>query len=234
MSEREARLRTQKAYSKELAERYDLRHFGGKSGHHILQKDSAALAALLPPPPGLVLDIPCGTGIYTARFATYGYDLVAADASSPMLEITGQRGASTPRTLCSIHQLPFADNTFDATMTLRLFSHFEPNDVVRGLVELRRVIKPGGRVIFDTFRWTPRRWPVLRRFVAQSYIYEIASADVQKLIQEAGLRTVATKTCYLFSPIWQRKLPYILLRTLTALETLLPDRLLLREFWACQ
>ena len=96
-----------------------------------------------------------------------------------------------------------------------------------------RVVKPGGRVIFDTFRWTPRRWPLVHRFVAQGYIHEIASAAVEALIRDAGLRMIATETSYLFSPILQRKLPIAALRALTAIEDFLPDGWLLRTFWAC-
>lgn len=224
---------SQKAYSQELAERYDRRHFGGRSGFHVLQKDCAALAALLPPAPGLVLDIPCGTGVYTAQLAGMGYELVAADASEPMLKITAERNTGATTHLCSIHDLPFANDTFDATVTLRLFSHFNQEETSRGLHELKRIIKPGGRVIFDSFRWTPRRWPLLRHFVAQSYIHEITPAQVEELIHEAGLRVVAATTRYLFSPIWQRKLPYAVLRTLSTVETKLPEQWLLRKFWAC-
>jgi len=222
-----------KAYSEDLAEVYDRRHFGGRSGLFILQKDCAALDALLPPAPGQILDIPCGTGIYTAQLVERGYTVVAADASEPMLEIAAQRETGAATRLCSIHELPFDDDTFDATITLRLFSHFGRQDTLLALCELRRVIVPGGRIIFDSFRWTPRRWPLLRRFMAQSYIQEIAPAEVERLISEAGLRVVTRETRYLFSPIWQRKMPYGVLRGLTALETRLPERWLLRTFWAC-
>lgn len=222
-----------RAYSRDLSELYDRRHFGGRSGRFILRRDCRALDALLPPAPGRILDVPCGTGVYTQHLAGRGYDVVAADASQPMLDITGQRRTGATTQLCSIHDLPFADGAFDATLTLRLFSHFNRPEIAQALRELRRVIRPGGRVVFDSFRWTPRRWPVLRRFVAQSYIYEIAPAEVEILIREAGLRVVGAETRYLFSPIWQRKLPYPVLRALTGVEKRLPDRWLLRTFWAC-
>ena len=221
------------AYSQSLAAAYDGRHFGGRSGRFILHKDCAALAALLPPAPGMILDIPCGTGVYTEQLVSLGYDVIAADVSAPMVRITTRRARRTATSLCSIHHLSFASDAFDATVTLRLFSHFSRDETAQALGELHRVIKPGGRVIFDSFRWTPRRWPVLRRFIAQDTIREIALADAATLIQKTGLRVVATQTHYLFSPIWQRKLPYPVLAALTGVETHLPDRWLLRTFWAC-
>lgn len=222
-----------RAYSHELAEVYDRRHFGGRSGRFILQKDCETLESLLPGSPAQILDIPCGTGAYTAQLAARGYHVVAADASGAMLDILGQRDGSLARVLCDAHGLPFAEAAFDATITLRLFSHFQPEEIAVSLRQLRRVIKPGGCMIFDTFRWTPRRWPILRHFLAQDYISESAPAEVEALIQGAGLRKVASVTRHLFSPIWQRKLPYLALRGLAAFEALLPDRWLLRTFWSC-
>ena len=183
---RTRRMGINKAYSQDLVEVYDRRHFGGRSGQFILRQDCRALEALLPPAPGLVLDIPCGTGIYSAHLVSLGYTVVAADVSEPMLKLAAGRVNKVATKRSNIHDLTFAEGTFDATVTLRLFSHFSPEETAQALCELRRVIRPGGRVIFNSFRWTPRRWPILRRFVAQDYIHEIAPAQVETLIRGAG------------------------------------------------
>ena len=223
----------QKAYSEELAKAYDDRHFGGRSGQYILRRDCEALQALLERPPGLILDIPCGTGAYVTALLQTGYDVIAADASPPMLQVTGRRAADTRRVLCDVNHLPFRDGTFDAVVTIRLFSHYRQDDVTRMLLELRRAIRPGGRVVFDTFRWTPRRWPFFRRFLDESCITVLSPRQVEEVIRKAGLRKMDVRWLYLFSPLWQRKLPFPVLRLLTALETVLPQRWLLRAFWAC-
>jgi ubiquinone/menaquinone biosynthesis C-methylase UbiE len=187
----------------------------------------------LDPPRGLILDVPCGTGIYSKAFNENGYDVVAADASLPMLERTGQRREDIPRVLCDISRLPFRGGAFDAVMTIRLFQHYPKDDVTRILHELRRAIKPGGRVIFDTFRWTPRRVPLFRWFLDKSEMYVLSHRDVEGMIQTAALRKVQGVSLYLFSPIWQRKLPLWVLWGLNALERITPQRWLLRTFWAC-
>jgi ubiquinone/menaquinone biosynthesis C-methylase UbiE len=224
---------TTKAYNRNQAETYDRHHFGGRSGQYILHKDCRAVQSLLEPPPGLILDIPCGSGTYTAALITQGYQVVAADASLPMLEVAGQQDGSTLRVLCDISHLPFRDGTFDAIVTLRLFSHFAPPELARMLHELRRAIRPVGRVIFDTFRWTPRRWPILRLLMEQSYINVIANRDVEEMIRSAGLIRVEVRHLYLFSPIWERKVPLWALQVLDVVERLLPQSWLLRTFWAC-
>jgi ubiquinone/menaquinone biosynthesis C-methylase UbiE len=224
---------TTEPYGESLAQRYDAHRFGGKSGQFILQKDNEALHALLPATGGLLLDIPCGTGVYTAALSGNGHRPIAADASLPMLHLTGQAVVGVPRVLCDINHLPFRSDSFESIFTLRLFSHFLPQEVTVMLRELRRVLRPGGRLIFDTFRWSPRHWPLLRNFLEQSYIHVLSPEEVERLIAVVGLRKVDERWRYLFSPILQRRLPYAALRGLTFLENHVPPRWLLRTFWAC-
>jgi len=132
-----------------------------------------------------------------------------------------------------IEHLPFPDDSFDATVTLRMFSHCPKDAVVRGLRELGRVIRPGGRVIFDTFRWTPRRWPLARRVLDQNCIYVVSPREVEKSIEDAGLLKIESRSLYIFSPLLQRRMPLMLVRGFTALEALLPPPWRLRTFWAC-
>jgi ubiquinone/menaquinone biosynthesis C-methylase UbiE len=225
---------TEKAYTRELVDAYDHRHFGGESGQFIFERDFRALRALMPGPTGLVLDIPCGTGIYLSGLHDEGYTVIGGDASLPMLEVSGQRVANVPRTLCDINHLPFSDNSFDAVMSVRLFSHFKKPDLRPMLNELRRVIRPKGRVIFDTFRWSLRQWPLFDHLLDKSFMYPISSSEVEKLIDDSGLRIVDKRKLHLFSPLWQRRLPFWMLKKLTVLEeSVVPKRWLLRTFWAC-
>ena len=222
-----------KAYSQDLVEKYDYHHFGGKSGQYILQKDLQALLGLLPPSPALLLDIPCGTGVYMDILRNHGYRTIAADASWSMLKAADLLQPATEKLQSDVTCLPLVGGTLDAVVTLRLFSHFPSNEIVRSLKELRRLIKPGGLIIFDSFRWTPRRWPIARRFLAQDYIHEHTPEATRQQITAAGLRIVDTRWTYLFSPIWQRKLPLPVLDMVTRVEEILPEKWLLRTFWAC-
>lgn len=224
---------TTEPYSENLAQRYDAHRFGGKSGRFILHKDTEALHALLPAAGGLLLDIPCGTGVYTAALSGNGHRPIAADASLPMLQVTAQAVPGIPRVLGDINHLPFKADSFESIITLRLFSHFRQEEIVAMLRELKRVLRPDGRLIFDTFRWSPRHWPLFRNLLEQSYIHVLAPEEVESLIAAAGLRKVDERWRYLFSPILQRRLPYAALRGLTLLENRLPARWLLRTFWAC-
>lgn len=222
------------AYNERLVEGYDRRHFGGKSGRFIFRQECRALETLLCASQGLMLDIPCGTGMYVQTFTEMEHvTVIAADASLAMLEATGRRESKVPRVLCDINHLPFKDSTFDVVMTIRLFSHYPPDEVAQMLLESKRVIGPCGRLVFDTFRWTPRQWPVLRGFLDRSVIYVLCQQDVREIIQKTGLRIVDVRSLHLFSPLWLRKLPLWLLQGLTTVERIVPQRWLLRTLWAC-
>jgi ubiquinone/menaquinone biosynthesis C-methylase UbiE len=217
---------------KTLVDQYDYRHFGGSGGQHVFLKDNAALEFLIGTSGGLLLDIPCGTGVYSRQFQQKGYDVIAADASRPMLERLGQKPGSIPRVLCDANRLPFEDSAFDTVTTVRLFQHLAEENVVRILHELRRVTKSSGFVVFDTFRWSPRHMRFFKHFL-KGEIYVYSHRIVEKMIEKAGLRKVKTNSLYLFSPIMYRKMPVWFLRGLDVVEKMMPQQWLLRTFWAC-
>lgn len=225
--------RCHKAYvGRQLVDEYDERHFGGKGGRFVFRKDYVALESLMGTPDGVILDIPCGTGIYSEALRESGVNVVAADASLQMLEKVGERSRGVPRVLCDAAHLPFVADVFDAVITIRLLQHLSYDDVTDLLLEARRVSKPGGRVIFDTFRWTPRRVALLRRFRSgEMTVY--SHRQVHSLLQNARLRQVQVASHYLFSPILYRRLPVWFLRSLAVIEWAIPQRWLLRSFWAC-
>lgn len=224
---------TQLAYSQELVSVYDQRHFGGATGQFILERDLDAVAALLPKPPARVLDVPCGTGIYLAALTDNGYSMVGGDASQHMLDAAAERRTEAVLLPCDIYQLPFEADSFDATITLRLLSHFDQSALLPILQELGRVVHPGGRVIFDTFSWSPRHLPILKRVLHSDHIHPIRPTAVATLVAEAGLKVVDRRSLYLFSPLLQRKLPLGVVKVLAHLERCVPDGLLLRTFWSC-
>jgi len=226
-------MRKRKVYTgKELVAQYDYRRFGGSGGQYVFQKDCAALELLMGTSRDLLLDIPCGTGMYSKAFEKKGYDMIAADASMPMLEKTGQRQGDIPRVLCDANQLPFENSVFDAVMTIRLFQHLPEDNVTRILHELKRVTKPSGFVIFDTFRWSPRRMRFFKRFFkGEMYVY--SHRIVERMIEKAGLRKAKAISLYLFSSIMYRRMPVWFLRVVDAVERMIPQRWLLRTFWAC-
>ena len=223
----------QQGYSDSLAQRYDAHRFGGESGQFVLQRDQEAIAALLSEVDGRILDIPCGTGVYSADLIPHKQSVISADLSFPMLQIAAQHADVPSPVQCDVQNLPFADETFDGAITLRLFSHCSQPQIIAMLRELERVGRRNSRLVFDSFRWSPRHLPIVRRFLNPQFIDVYSDDHMSQMIGEAGLYVVETDTAWLFSPILHRKLPVQVVRLLTKLERLLPSSWLLRVYWVC-
>ena len=93
-----------------------------------------------------VLDVGCGPGALTTELVSrLGADNVAAvDPSPPFVEAALARHPGVEVQLASAEKLPFADDTFDASLA-QLVVHFM-SDPVAGLAEMRRVTRPGSVV----------------------------------------------------------------------------------------
>ena len=104
----------------------------------------------------LVLDVACGPGNFTREFARAvgpGGLAVGIDASRTMLERGGAelRRAATPNLVLirgDATELPFQDSSFDATCCFAAL-HLFP-DPFAALDEMRRVLRPGGRIALLT------------------------------------------------------------------------------------
>lgn len=140
--------------------------------HHHWRRRAADLAAL--PADGMALDVATGTGdlaLELARRLGPGGEVVGSDFSPRMLELAGAKasrmdpelGGRVRFELANALELPYPDDHFDAATVgfgARNFSSLE-----RGLSEMVRVVRPGGRVVVLEIT-TPTRPPL-------SYFFEL-------------------------------------------------------------
>jgi demethylmenaquinone methyltransferase/2-methoxy-6-polyprenyl-1,4-benzoquinol methylase len=105
--------------------------------------------AVEPRPGQTVLDLAAGTGTSSQPFADRGAQVVPCDFSLGMLEVGKRSRPHLPFTAGDGTRLPFADATFDAvTISFGLRNIVDPD---AGLREMRRVTRPGGRLVVCEF-----------------------------------------------------------------------------------
>jgi demethylmenaquinone methyltransferase/2-methoxy-6-polyprenyl-1,4-benzoquinol methylase len=145
-----------------IARVYDLLNSVMTAGlHHRWRARAADLAAVAPG--ARVLDVACGTGdlaLELSRRVGPGGEVVACDFSEKMLELARKKAAGVPTVTfewANALELPYEDDSFAAATVgfgVRNFS-----DLERGLGELRRVVRPGGKVVVLEMT-TPTRPPL--------------------------------------------------------------------------
>lgn len=123
------------------------------------------------PPAGRFLDACAGTLDLALELATrpgFRGFVAGCDFALPML--AGGRGKVWGRPVlpcgADVLRLPFADRTFDGATVG--FGVRNLADLDAGLRELRRVLRPGGRLVileFTTPHWQPFRWIYLTYFL---------------------------------------------------------------------
>jgi demethylmenaquinone methyltransferase / 2-methoxy-6-polyprenyl-1,4-benzoquinol methylase len=101
-----------------------------------------------------VLDVCCGTGDLTLHLAQLGAHAMGADFTAGMLEVAKHRvrkleGGSLSWMQADALSLPFADGSFDVVTVAYGLRNL--SDVNSGLSEMKRVAKPGGRILVLDF-----------------------------------------------------------------------------------
>jgi demethylmenaquinone methyltransferase/2-methoxy-6-polyprenyl-1,4-benzoquinol methylase len=142
----------------EVAARYDLTNTVLSLGQDRGWRRAVAQALDLRPGER-VLDLAAGTATSSAALARTGADVVGCDFSLGMLQV-GRRAGHEGVDLVAgdALALPFADASFDA-VTIS-FGLRNTNDVDVALREMRRVTRPGGRLVVCEFShptWAPFR-----------------------------------------------------------------------------
>lgn len=150
--------------------------------------------------PVRILDVGCGTGVFASRLRAalphvevYGVDLVAEMLRKGRDRWRLHRGHVFPVQGDS-ERLPFASGSFDFVTCSNSFHHYPRQD--RAVFEMRRVLKPGGRLlIVDGYRDGLLGWFIFDVCVAaiEGDVHHASARRMRELMEDAGLQAIAQR-----------------------------------------
>jgi ubiquinone/menaquinone biosynthesis C-methylase UbiE len=147
-----------------------------------------------------MLDVGCGTGVFAARVRealpkarVWGIDLVA-DMLRKGAPRWQRHATHVQPVQGDSERLPFADGTFDFITCANSFHHYPHQD--RAIVEMHRVLRPGGRLlVIDGYRDAPWGWFLFDVCVAgvEGDVHHASARRFRDLFDQAGLRAIAQR-----------------------------------------
>ncbi|HEX5602437.1 MAG TPA: methyltransferase domain-containing protein, partial [Pyrinomonadaceae bacterium] len=90
-----------------------------------------------------ILDVGCGTGANLKMLAAYG-KAEGVDISPQAVDFCHERGLDSVK-LGAVEQLPYESDSFELVTALDVIEHLD--DDIAGLREMRRVLRPDGRIL---------------------------------------------------------------------------------------
>lgn len=172
------------------------------------QRNLAAYRArVVPAAQGRVLEIGIGSGFNLPYYGTAVEQVIGLDPSPKLLAMAREaaRRTSIPLELIenSAEAMPLYNRSVDTVVTTWTMCSIP--DVQRALGEMRRILKPGGRLLFVEHgrssdvrvrRWQDRLTPVWRRIGGGCHL----NRAVSELIENGGFRIERLETGYMRGP----------------------------------
>jgi len=156
---------------------------------------------------GRVLEIGIGSGLNLPHYGKKAVHIIGLDPSTKLLSMSARAIArdSHPADLVmgTAEAIPLEDKSVDTVVTTWTLCTIP--DVVRALSEMRRVLRPGGRLLFvehgrspdaGVRRWQDRLTPLWRCIAGGCHL----NRAVTQLIEDSGFRIERMDTGYMKGP----------------------------------
>jgi putative peptidoglycan lipid II flippase len=147
-------------YFLEACEGYE--EYLASQGEHLSRRLASAFQVAGVAPGMKVLDVGCGRGEILRHCAELGARAYGVDYSAAAVNLAREAAdaAADGSRQIGVYQadakrLPFPDGAFDRVLLFDVVEHLYPWELQQALAEVRRVLRPGGRIAVHT---APNRW----------------------------------------------------------------------------
>ncbi|BCJ54317.1 hypothetical protein Asp14428_57920 [Actinoplanes sp. NBRC 14428] len=137
--------------------------------------------------PGTVLDVGCGPGHLTAYLRSLNVDAIGIDLVPEFIAHAKATHPTGTYHIGTMQSLDAADNSIAGILASYSLIHIPPQDLDEVLTELRRVLKPAGKLVAGLFDADDRTEPFDHK-VARAYRWPIG--EFSQRLAEAGFTEV--------------------------------------------
>jgi ubiquinone/menaquinone biosynthesis C-methylase UbiE len=156
---------------------------------------------------GRVLEIGVGSGLNLPFYGEQSTSVIGLDPSTKLLSMARHAAAASSRLIefidGSAEEIPLPDEAVDSVVTTWTLCTIP--DVTRALREMRRVLKPGGQLLFAEHgrstdpgvrRWQDRLTPIWKHLAGGCHL----NRPIEQLIRDAGFQISQVHTGYMKGP----------------------------------
>lgn len=138
--------------------------------------------------PKKVLDVGCGLGNLVEKLRAEGIETIGVDGSE-VLEKDWWEGRKYFITAMA-NKLPFEDKTFDVVVSTDFFEHVSEEEIDDILAEMKRVVKPDGKIFAEIAYEGPLQvkqlWYHLTNKPYEWWFKRLSGVRIQKEIDATG------------------------------------------------
>jgi ubiquinone/menaquinone biosynthesis C-methylase UbiE len=181
--------------------------FGGKPHDFYTKVKADLLVELLKtkvtgPQPLNILDIGCGNGSIHSFLGASAFPIkiTGVEVATQFVDMARQANPTVDYDVYDGHKLPYRSGQFDAAFTICVMHHVPPDQWPAFLLEMRRVVRPGGVVlVFEHNPINPLTSHIVKTCPLDKNAVLLSSGKLGSLMQSAGLEGVS-REFILFTP----------------------------------
>lgn len=142
-----------------------------------------------------LLDVGCGVGNYHALVGGHIGSLAGTDLSAACLAEAATRNPGVAYQPYDGARLPYADNQFDAAVTICVMHHVPPAQWPAFAAEMKRVVRPGGlAIVFEHNPFNPLTRRVVNNCEFDADAVLLRPRQTRRLLAGAGFGEVRSRS----------------------------------------